>query len=104
MVHGNAGKRSLILNNMALQITLEPKPGIPPTISHMTELLASLRQTPAKMILRTAYDDPRGDEWFSERARIPAVLLPGTVGGTPEAKDLFSVFDVTVQTLLKNAK
>jgi len=83
---------------------LEPKPGIPPTISHMTELLASLKQVPAKMILRTAYNDPRGDEWFSERAHIPAVLLPGTVGGTPEAKDLFSLFDITMQTLLKNAK
>ncbi len=83
---------------------LEPKPGIPPTISHMTQLLESLKQAPAKMILRSAYDDPRGDEWFSERARIPAVMLPGTVGGTPEAKDLFSLFDVTVQTLLKNAK
>ena len=83
---------------------LEPKPGIPPTIGHMTELLASLKQAPAKMILRTAYNDPRGDEWFSERAHIPAVLLPGTVGGTPEAKDLFSLFDITMQTLLKNAK
>ncbi|HLQ26781.1 MAG TPA: zinc ABC transporter substrate-binding protein [Acidiferrobacterales bacterium] len=83
---------------------LEPKPGIPPTIGHMTELLASIKQVPTKMILRSAYDDPRGDEWFSERAHIPAVLLPGTVDGTPEAKDLFSLFDVTVQTLLKNAK
>jgi zinc/manganese transport system substrate-binding protein len=83
---------------------LEPRPGIPPSISHMTELLASLKQAPAKMILRAAYHDPRGDEWFSEHAHIPAVMLPFTVGGTPEAKDLFSLFDVTVQTLLKNAK
>jgi len=35
---------------------LEPIPGIPPTITHMTALLGSLKQAPAKMILRTAYN------------------------------------------------
>lgn len=83
---------------------LEPKPGIPPSITHMTELLARLKQTPAKMILRCAYDDPRGDEWFAQQAHIPAVLLPCTVGGMPQAKDLFALFDVTISTLLKSAK
>jgi len=35
---------------------------------------------------------------------MPAVLLPYTVGGTAEAKDLFGLFDDTVQRLLKGLR
>lgn len=83
---------------------LEPKPGVPPTTGHLMTLLEALKQTPAKVILRSPYEDGRADQWLAERAHIPAVLLPFTVGGTEAAKDLFSLFDDTVQTLLKNAK
>lgn len=83
---------------------LEPKPGVPPTTSHLIELLDTLKRTPAKLIVRAPYEDPRADEWLSDRAHVPATLLPFTVGGTPDAKDLFSLFDVTVQRLLQSAK
>jgi zinc/manganese transport system substrate-binding protein len=52
------------------------------------------------MILRAAYSDGRASEWLAERARIPAVVLSFTVGGNDKAKDLFSLFDDTVQQLL----
>lgn len=83
---------------------LEPKPGVPPTTGHLLALLDELKQTPAKMILRSPYEDDRADQWLAEHAHIPAVMLPFTVGGTDAAKDLFSLFDDTVQTLVKNAK
>jgi len=38
------------------------------------------------------------------RAKIPAVALPYTVGGNDKAKDLFSLFDDTVQQLLRALK
>lgn len=80
---------------------LEPKPGLPPSSAHLADVLAQLQVQPAKIIIRAAYQDSRPSEWLSERTGIPAVLLPGTVGGTPEAKDLFSLFESTVQTLLQ---
>jgi zinc/manganese transport system substrate-binding protein len=43
-------------------------------------------------------------EWLSERTKIPGVTLPYTVGGSPEAKDLFSLFDDTIARLLKAKK
>jgi zinc/manganese transport system substrate-binding protein len=64
-------------------------------------VLAGLQARPAKMILRAAYNDGRGAEWLAERTRLPIVVLPFTVGGDEQAKDLFSLFDVTVQRLLK---
>lgn len=80
--------------------TLESKPGVEPSAAHLGELLAQLQRQPAKMVLRAAYQDARASQWLSERAKIPAVVLPFTVGGDAAAKDLFSLFDVTVQRLL----
>ena len=78
---------------------LEPKPGMEPTSGHLVEVLAKLRHAPAQMILRAAYHDGRASEWLAERAGIPVVVLPFTVGGSDQAKDLFSLFDDTVQRL-----
>lgn len=80
---------------------LEPKPGIEPSSGHLTSLLARQQATPAKMVLRAAYQQDGPSQWIAGKAGIPAVLLPYTVGGTPEAKDLFGLFDDTVQRLLK---
>lgn len=55
------------------------------------------------MILRAAYNEGRGAQWLSERARIPVVTLPYTVGGSERAKDLFGLFDDTMDQLLKAA-
>jgi len=83
---------------------LEPKPGLPPSTASLTELLARLKQTPAKAVVRAAYEDPRPSEWLAQRARIPAVMLPYTVGGTDKAKDLFSLYDDTLARLLAIAR
>jgi zinc/manganese transport system substrate-binding protein len=80
---------------------LEPKPGIEPTSAHLTAVLEQLRRQPAKMILRASYNDGRASEWLAERTKIPAVMLPFTVGGSDKAKDLFELFDDTVQRLLR---
>jgi zinc/manganese transport system substrate-binding protein len=79
---------------------LEPKPGVEPTASHLQEVLAALKGTPAKMVLYSAYQDPRPSEWLSKNANIPAVKIPFTVGGSDGAKDLFGLFDDTVARLL----
>lgn len=83
--------------------TLEPKPGIPPSSSDLSRLLSQLEQRPARMVIRSAYQPPRASEWLSQRAGIPAVLLPSTVGGTEEAQDLFGLFDDIIRRLLEAA-
>jgi zinc/manganese transport system substrate-binding protein len=80
--------------------SLEPKPGLPPSTAHLTELVARLRQEPAKAVVRSAYNDPRPAEWLAERAGVPVLLLPFTVGGTERATDLFGLFDDTLARLL----
>jgi zinc/manganese transport system substrate-binding protein len=79
---------------------LEPKPGVEPSASHLEEVLAALKGTPVRMVLYSAYQDPRPSEWLSSNAAIPAVKMPFTVGGTDGAKDLFGLFDDTLARLL----
>jgi len=83
---------------------LEPKPGVEPTSGHLTSLLTRQQSAPAKMVLRSAYQQEGPSQWMAGKTGMPAVLLPYTVGGTPEAKDLFGLFDDTVQRLLKGVR
>ena len=83
---------------------LEPKPGLPPSTAHLSELLEQLKRDPARAVVRAAYNEPRAAEWLAERAKIPAVTVPFTVGGTDSAKDLFTLYDDTLTRLLAVAK
>jgi zinc/manganese transport system substrate-binding protein len=84
--------------------SLEPKPGIEPTSGHLAGLLARQPGAPARMVLRAAYQQEGPSQWVAGKTGVPAVLLPYTVGGTAEAKDLFGLFDDTVQRLLKGLR
>jgi len=79
--------------------TLEPKPGIPPTPGHLSELKAQLEASPASMILRAPFMDEKPGQWLSAQTGIPTITLPYTVGGDPQVNNLFELFDVTLQRL-----
>jgi zinc/manganese transport system substrate-binding protein len=83
---------------------IEPKPGVPPSAGYLAELVTKLAASPPKMILRSAYNDPKAADWLAERIHAPVVLLPYSVGGTPQAKDLFGLFEDTLNRLLAAAK
>ena len=83
---------------------LEPKPGVEPSSTHLSSVLSRLQRQPARLIVRAAYNDGRGSVWLAERARLPVVVLPFTVGGSERAKDLFGLFDDTIEQLLKAAR
>jgi zinc/manganese transport system substrate-binding protein len=82
---------------------MEPKPGMEPTIPHLQEVLATLQQDPADMVVRASYNNARASEWLAERTRLPEVVLPSTVGGTDSAKDLFSLYEDIIRRLLAAA-
>jgi len=89
------------LNQVA---TIEPKPGVPPSAGYLLELVTRLSANKPKMILRNAYNNPKAVDALSQKIGVPVVLLPFSVGGTPEAKDLFGLFDDTINRLLAAGK
>ena len=100
VVHHNAWVYLINWLQLDLVGTLEPKPGLPPTSTHLSQLLEQMQRQPAKLIIRSPYQGARASAWLSERTGIPAVVLPATVGGNEAATDLFSLFDNIVLQLL----
>lgn len=80
--------------------SIEPKPGVPPTAAYLGQLVGKLTSAPPRLILLNAYNDSKAASWLAERVHAPAVVLPFSVGGSPRAKDLFGLFDDTLDKLL----
>ncbi len=83
---------------------LEPKPGVEPTSSHLFELVQQQKTNPAQLIVITTHKNPEAAQWLSGQIKIPVVALPQTVGGTPGATDLFSMYDDAIGRLLAAGK
>lgn len=83
---------------------LEPKPGVPASSGYIAEVLSQLQSQPARMILQAAFEDGKSAEFVSERTKSPIVVLPFTVGGNEQAKDLFSLYDDTIRRLKEAMK
>lgn len=85
---------------MPVIASLEPKPGVEPTSSHLTALVHSQQTKPARLIVRTVVNNPRAAQWLSQRTQVPVVELPYSVGSTPGAKDLFGMYEDAISRLL----
>ncbi len=79
---------------------LEPKPGLPPSSSHLATLLAVVEQQAPTAIVLASYQDNRGANWLAERTGLPVVVLPMSVGGNEQSQDLFSLYDSVIALLL----
>ena len=79
--------------------TIERLPGVPPTVGHLQRVLELARSAGARAILRAPYEPTEGMKWLSDRAGIPIVELPFTVGGEEGVDDLFDLFEVTITRL-----
>lgn len=92
---------SYLIDWLGLELvnTLEPKPGIPVTTSHLEALLQQVRSAPVLAIIRTPYASDDASEWLSRKSGIPAIVLPYTIGGEPEVTNLFLLFDRIIQQL-----
>ena len=90
---------------MVEEINIEPKPGIPPSAGHLSELLGEAQRATRRCHRARRLSGSQGGR-MAERAHraFRCVILPYTVGGTPEAKDLFGLFDDTIARLLKAKK
>ena len=80
--------------------SLEPKPGVPPTSAHLSSLIDVTKSGGAIAIISAAYQDSKPAEWLSGRTGVRSLVLPFTVGGDAQAKDLFGLYDSTIDKLL----
>ncbi len=82
--------------------SLELKPGIPATASHLEGLLQQFKTKPPDVIVRTPYEPGNASIWLSEKINSPAIVLPYTINGDVSSVDLFALFENSIN-LLKGA-
>jgi zinc/manganese transport system substrate-binding protein len=80
---------------------LEPKPGLPPTSSHLASLLKRAGKGDIAAIIIASYQDQRGAHWLAEKSNLPVVVLPLSVGGNEQSNDLFSLYDSSLDLLMQ---
>jgi ABC-type Zn uptake system ZnuABC Zn-binding protein ZnuA len=78
---------------------LEPKPGIPPTTGHLSELIRQMRTTEVPLVLASPYYDPRHARFVSEKTGARVVEMAHQVGAVPAARDYLATVDYNVRTL-----
>ena len=65
---------------------LEPKPGIPPSASHLADLIVRMRQEKAKVIIKEPFYENRIPNMVAQRTGAKVVEICPTVGGEPDTE------------------
>ncbi|UCC69675.1 MAG: zinc ABC transporter substrate-binding protein [Armatimonadota bacterium] len=84
--------------------TVEPKPGIPPSAKHVTELVQLMKDRRIRVILAANYFDAKQINGVAARTDAVAVIVPLYIGGEPGVDDYFELFDTWVERLLAAGK
>ncbi len=90
-----------VLKHFGLNLvnTIEPKPGIEPSPSHVTHLIQDTRKAGVKLTLAETFRPHKTGEKIAKEIGAAYVILPLTVGATDAAKDYFSWMDEIVSKL-----
>ena len=84
--------------------TIEPKPGIPPSAKHVSELVESMRARQVKILLAANYFDEQKIRTVARKVDAAPVIVPLYVGGARGVDDYFALVDYWVDHLLAAAR
>jgi len=79
---------------------VEPKPGIPPSPSHTLEIINLITAEKIPLILIEPYFDSKTPKSIAAKTGAAVVTFYPSVGGTPQIKDYFSLFDYDVDAFV----
>jgi zinc/manganese transport system substrate-binding protein len=81
--------------------TIELRPGVDPTPSHIADLEEQMKRSHVDVVVREKHYPAGLAETVAQQTGAKLVELPVMVGGVPEAKDYISFIDYNVRTMLK---
>lgn len=88
-------------DRFALEVTghVEPRPGIPPSASHLDALVRRMKAEGVRVIVSEAYYPAKGPEFLAERTGATVLSLPASAGGAKGVDTYFDVFERAVSEL-----
>jgi ABC-type Zn uptake system ZnuABC Zn-binding protein ZnuA len=78
---------------------IEPRPGVPPSPAHLATIIKTMRDRGVRLVVRQPHEPERNAAFVAEKAGAAVVLLAGSVGALPAARDYLSLFDANVAAL-----
>ena len=85
--------------NLDIVETLEPKPGISPSPAHLAQVVTTMRNTGAKVILVQPYQNRKTAETVARQTNGTVVDLSQQPGAVPNTATYFALMDHMVKTL-----
>lgn len=74
-------------NGMNIVAFMEPKPGVPPSPSHLYEVIQAVKRTGAKAIVMEPFYDRKVADLVAKQTGIKVLILPPSVGGVKGIDD-----------------
>lgn len=81
---------------------LEPKPGIPPSASHVTKLLRLVQSQNVEFVLQTVYESKRLSKVFASKSGAKLLVMPSMVGSYPDVKTIWDKWDKMIAMLTES--
>jgi zinc/manganese transport system substrate-binding protein len=66
---------------------MEPKPGVPPSPSHLAGLILTMKRTGAKLIIMEPFYDRKTADFVAAKAGAKVLVVPPSVGGIRGVND-----------------
>lgn len=80
---------------------LEPKPGIPPSVRHVTDLLTAVQGKGVRFVIQEIYHPQKLSRLFAEKSGAKLLVLPSMVGAVPGTETVWAKFDHIIDKLIE---
>jgi len=78
---------------------IEPKPGVPPSPSHLAGLIQQMKRTGAKVIIMEPFYDRKMPDFVARNTNAKVLVLPSSVEGVKGVDDYLELIDYDVRRL-----
>jgi ABC-type Zn uptake system ZnuABC Zn-binding protein ZnuA len=83
---------------------VEPKPGVPPSPSHVSDLINKMRAQKVPLILSDPYFDRKTPEFIAEEAGAKVLVLPTSVEGVSGVRTYLELFEYDLDAIVRALK
>ena len=86
-------------NGMNIVAFMEPKPGVPPSPSHLVGVIQTMKRTGAKVIIMEPFYDRKTADLVARQTGAQVLILPPSVGGTQAVGDYVTLMTNDIRAL-----
>jgi ABC-type Zn uptake system ZnuABC Zn-binding protein ZnuA len=86
-------------NGMNIVAFMEPKPGVPPSPSHLVGVIQTMKRTSAKVIVMEPFYDRKTADLVARQTGATVLILPPSVGGVPGVNDYLQLMKYDMEQL-----